>query len=324
MLWTDGYFLSTDDLKRVDSEVVDVANAEQITLGGNYGSIRGAIEETTNELMKLMVSYGGSLFASSGVSQSHIAAVNYTGMTSRIRFKALPAQVVVSGVDEYNSNNAKLWAVHWALYFIYRDAYNRTVKDRYESKMRYFKTELQRRLTPSLYLGIPIILNPLARPGALFEREVGTWSDANATTHFQTGCVGGTFDVAITFVDMTDSTRYVDATDKNNCESHPSDRATVVVSADYAITVDISTLSPRSTQHPATQMLATITPRSATHWNVYVGSTGGTLYLQNGSPIAIGTTAYVMAADPTLSGYTPGVGQYADRYLAITPSRQRA
>lgn len=324
MLMTDGLFITTDDLKRVDSEVVDVANAEAMTLGGNYGSIRGAIEETSGEITKMMVSFGGALFVSGGVTSQHNAAVNFTGVTSRIRMKALTSQVVVSGVDEYNWNNVKIWAVHWALYFIYRDAYNRTVKDRYESKMRYFKTELQRRLTPGLNVGIPVVLNPLARPAATFEREVGTWGDSNLSAVSCTGAVGGTFDVVVTYCDMTDSTRYVDYNTKNNCESHPSERATLAVAADNALSINITSLTPKSTQHPATQLYCLVTPRNVTHWNVYAGVTGGSLYLQNAAPIAIATKTYALTANPTTTLPLVGVGQYADRLLSITPMRQRA
>ena len=52
--------------------------------------------------------------------------------------------------------------------------------------------------------------------------------------------------------------------------------------------------------------------QTATHWNVYVGKSGGQKYLQNSSPIAIGTTTYDLSAAPALSGNPLWSGQVAD------------
>jgi hypothetical protein len=50
---------------------------------------------------------------------------------------------------------------------------------------------------------------------------------------------------------------------------------------------------------------------------VYVGLTGKTLWLQNASPIPIGTTSYTLANAPTLSGNAMGTGQHPDYNFAF-------
>lgn len=347
MLWTDALFITQDDVSRVDGGAVQVVNDESILGTGNYSYIRGAIEEVTQELTKMSVAFGGYL-STGDVSPNHTAAVLNIGLGNAVRYKALPSQVVVSGVGPYSSNHIKQWATMYTVMYLYRNASNRTVKDRYEAKMRFFKAEIDKRLRPSIIgLGLPLVIQPLAAPAATFERNSGTWSQSNLSSTTQAGPTGGTFDVVITYVNQgqptgynasqnnwqsfrvtgftPDSTKYVSYSNPGNAESNPSQIQTVTVPSGNVLTVNISSLTPpNGYQDPSTRILCVIIPLAATGWNVYVGPTGGVLTLQNADPIPIWTTSYQLALDPTTTGVPVGIGQYADRVLSMSPTRQRA
>lgn len=327
MLWTDKIFVTQDDLSRVDSEVNQVALAEEITLVGDNGLLRGAVEEAANELQKLVISYGGYL-NSGDLSANHLAAVLNVGIGNSVRQKAALDQVCVSGDTPMAWNWIKQWTVAWVLRTFYRNAFNRTVNDRYEKKMNFHKDEMQRRLTPTLFgLGIPIVLRPLYAPASYFTRDAGTWGTDNVSLVAGPGSLDSTknIDVVVTFVDMSAGNLYVDSTSRGNAESEGSDRATIQMSSGNVIQVDISTLNPPTgRQNPAQVLVTVIAPLKATHWNVYAGNRNSQLYLQNTSPIAIGTTSYTFTGNPSLSGPTVGLGQYSDRRLSLTPMRQRA
>lgn len=333
MLWTDGIFITIEDLQRVDGGVLQVATDEGIPITGNYSFIRGAIEEATQELQKMSVAFGGYL-STGDVSPNHTAAVLNIGLGNAVRYKALPSQVVVSGPAPFTSNHVKLWATSFALMYLYRNASNRTVKDRYESKMRYYKSEIDKRLARSVMgLGLPLTIQPLAAPAATFERNSGSWTSANVTSAVQAGPTGGTFDVAVTYVNQgvltnsgytPDSTKYVSYLNPGNAESNPSTVQTVVVASGHVVHVDITSLNPSiGSQDPSQRILCVMVPLAATGWNIYVGTSGGTLYLQNLTPIPINTKTYQLAANPVNNTLAMGIGQYADRILSMSPTRQR-
>ncbi len=347
MLWTDALFITPDDVARVDGGAAQVVDDENIAGTGNYSYIRGAIEEVTQELTKMSVAFGGYL-STGDVSPNHTAAVLNIGLGNAVRYKALPSQVVVSGVGPFSSNHVKQWATMYAVMYLYRNASNRTVKDRYEAKMRFFKAEIDKRLRPSIIgLGLPLVIQPLAAPAAIFERNSGTWGPSNVTTASQGGTSGGTYDVAITYVNqgqptgfnasangftsfvvtgyLPDATKYVSFSSPGNAESNPSFVQTINVSPNDSVNVDITSLRPpNGYQDPSTRILCVVIPLAATGWNVYAGPTGEILTLQNATPIPIWTTSYQLPADPTTTGVPVGVGQYADRILSMAPTRQRA
>lgn len=118
-------------------------------------------------------------------------------------------------------------------------------------------------------------------------------TNANATT---------LYDVAVTWVEQT---RYLSPKTKGNSESAPSARATgISVTTANVLHVDISVLNPPNGLNPLNSALGQglVIPGIASGWNVYVGAQGGTLFLQNATPIAIGTTGYTLAGAPVLSG----------------------
>ncbi len=327
MLWTDKIFVSVDDLLRMDSEVSLISAAEQITLIGDNGLIRGAVEEASNELQKLIISFGGYL-NSGDLSANHLAAVLNVGIGNSVRQKATLDQICVSGDTQQSWNWIKQWTVFWVLRIFYRNAFNRTVNDRYEKKMNFYKEELQRRVGPTLFgLGVPIVLRPLFAPASYFTRDAGTWDWTNVSLVSGSGTLDNTVsvDVAVTFVDMSAANLYVSPAKINNAESNASDVITQALDTGKVLEVDITSLNPPTgTQNPAQVLVTVVAPLKATHWNMYVGKTGKTLYLQNPAPIPIATTSHVLPGDPVFSGYRMGLGQYADRRLSLVPMRQRA
>lgn len=326
MLWTDGLFVSVNDLLQIDSEVEDVAEAEEISISGRYGAIATAITEATQPLHEMLVAFGGYL-GGGDVSPNHIAAVMNVGLGSAVRYRALPNQIVVSGETDLVWGHMRKWVSHLALSIIYRNANNRTVKDRYESKMRAYKSEINRSILPAVrQLGIPLVIRPLSAPGALFERNSGDWDESNVGTTAGSGTLDDqVVEVAVTFVDMTDASLYVSSTVKHNAESAGSDKIKVMLTTGNVVTVDISSLNPPDgTQPRSLQIMCVMAPLTATHWNVYVGKSGKNLYLQNGTPIPIATKVHTLSGDPTFSGSILDSGQYQERRISISNLRQRS
>lgn len=329
MLWTDSVFLTATDLARVDGEVATlIPQAEGITLTGDNGILRVSVEESANEMMKYIVAYGGYL-SYGDVSTNHLAAVLNVGIGNSVRSKASLQQICVSGDVPGQWNWVRQWAVFWALRTFYRDAYGRTGgADRYKMKMEFYQKEAEQVQTANLYtLGLPIVTRPLSRPAATFERDSGDWDTDNLslTSGSGTWTTASICDVAITYCDMSQSNLYVSSTSAGNAESEPSDTVSLTMETGKVLTVDISSLvPPTGAQHPSQISQIVISPLKATHWNVYAGITGGTLYLQNASPIPIATTSYTFSGDPVLSGHKAGIGQYPDRRLSLCRTRQRA
>ena len=288
--------------------------------------LRGAVEEAANEMMKLVISFGGYLNAGD-LTANHLADVLNVGIGNSVRQKIGLQQIVVSGDVPGQWNWVKQWVVYWALRNFYRDAFARVGGDRYKVKMDFYKEEMQRRITSNLYtLGIPVVIRPLVRPAAMFERNTGTWDSSNVDLVAGSGIATTPFDVVVTYCDMSQPNFYADAAHPNNCESEPSDIVTVTPDGTQVIEVDITSLNPPSgAQHPSQIMVVVVSPLRATHWNVYIGNQGSsTLYLQNPAPIPIATKTCTLAGDPVLSGYESSNGQYPDRRLSIAPMRQRA
>lgn len=328
MLWTDSLFVTQDDLVRIDGQIVSVAETEGVALTGDNGSIRLGLEEAANEIQKLIIAFGGYL-NSGDLTANHLAAVLNVGIGNSVRMKAGLNQICVSGDSASSWNWIKQFAIYWCLRIFYRNVFARTVNDRYEKKMNMYKDEIIRRIQPTLFgLGVPVVLQPLYAPAAYFMRNTGSWDSTNVSLVAGAGTLDDSHycDVVVTFVDMSQTNRYVSAAKPNNAESDGSARVTQQMGVGNVIHVDITSLNPPTgTQDPSQVLVVVISPLVATHWNVYASSVaGGTLYLQNATPIPIATKTYTFAGDPAFSGYTIGLGQYADRRLSLLPMRQRA
>jgi len=336
MLWTDTYIVTTADLLTIDPEVGDVATAESITVDGSTGIVQRTYEAASQQLLAQMQRFGGYL--SSGlVSANHLAAVFNVGGPGVNRTRVLLGQIIA--FDPYNPL-VKTWLCYRTLEKFFHAAFSRTMQDRYEKKMKQYATDVRNEFWPNVKnAGLPVVYRPMPCPGAVNERvpggfsqlQSGTWSAANVTTAAKAGTTGGTFDVAVTYVDQT---LYVGPRTKTNAESYTSARITQVVAAGQALQINISSLTPPNAgSDPAMLPSALTTPLNASGWNVYVGQQGGTLYLQNASPIpclgaSVGSASilqpvYTLAGDPVLAGYAADYGQYADAYFTIQDLIQR-
>lgn len=343
MLWTDNYFVTSDDLNSIDSEVSDVAGDMNIVVDGANGIIQRTIEETGSALLAQMQRFGGYL--SSGlVTANHLAAVFNVGGPGVNRVRVLLDQVVAYNPQLPQTLAVKQWVCYRALYNFFRAASVRVNEDRFEKRKRMYQEDTIHVYWPNLQnLGCPIVYRPMQAPGAAFDMNAGTWGSSNVTTVSQAGTSGGKYDVAITYVDQA---YYKNAANKYNSEGYTSARITVTVNPGQALSVNLNGLIPPNAGANAANLPQAITtPLNATGWNVYVGETGGTLYLQNTSgPITMpplgsttyygnsgyantiplsNTTPYVFTADPVLSGIASDYGQFADAYYTLQDQLQR-
>lgn len=317
MLWTDADFITTDDLVSFDPELRDVAEAESIVLEGDGGVVRRGVEDAGRQLERRLVSFS-NLLSNGGISANHLAAVFYTGGQATQQRRTTLEQVVVTGRNATYLSEAKHWALVRTLMFFYRTAVNRASNDRYASKLDRFRQDEQQEIWPTFRKsGVPIVHRPMPCPEAVQGFSPGTFAVSTAAA----AGTAGTWDVAVTYVD---GTKYVSKTSRGNGESHPSATKRVTTTSGQRVAVDATNLNP-----PAGALTeemrargATI-PLTATSWNVYVGAAGGTLYLQNATPIPIATRTYTLAGGPVLSGYDAGLGQHAESFVTIMDLLQR-
>lgn len=339
-LWTDIDFVTSADLITLDAEVASVAAVSGITLDDpNAGLIHRALEEAGDSLLKYQQVFGGYL-SNQNVSGNHYNAVMNVGLPAINRSRILLNQVVPTSWTTLQWSAVKRWVAYWALHVFFRDAANRTLKDRYADKSTRYRKDVNTTYWDSVRaIGLPIVRQPLPMPGALYEPAVGgTWDENNVTTVAGAGTdATNAYDFAITWVDLTN---YFGPYQKGNCESAPSEIVTMTLpSTGNVFNVSItSLLAPNGVQHPSTLPLAVVPYGVAKGWNVYAGKTGGPLYLQNATPLLTGitqgsaqagapataVTSFTFPADPLLSGPTADTGQFPDLYFTFQNVMQRA
>jgi hypothetical protein len=325
MLWTDSSVVTTADLASIDPEVASVAAAENIVIDGASGIVQRTYETASQQILSQMQRFGGYL--SSGlVSANHLAAVFNVGGPGVNRTRILLGQIVA--YDPYFPI-VKTWFTYKVLRQFYHAAFSRTLTDRYEKKMMQYDQDLRLEHWPNLKnVGLPMVYRPMCAPGAINERvpgttrtQAGTWSTSNVSTASLVGTTGGSFDVAVTYVDQS---LYKSQVNKYNAESYTSDRITQLVAAGHVVHVDIMSLvPPNAGSDPAMLPQAITTPLNADGWNLWVGVAGGTLYLQNAQPYPITQKAVTLAGDPTLSGFQSDYGQFADAFYTVQDLIQR-
>jgi hypothetical protein len=321
MLWVDTLFVQTSDLMVIDPEVADVAGVECITVDGPDGICAETISECLSEVMKLMQRFGGYL--SSGlVSANHMAAVMNVGGPGVNRVRITPDQIVVRQTNIPQVDSVRRWVVYRCLYNIFRAAASRTADERFRTKRNDYLRDVQRRYRPlMLSNGLPVVFRPFPCPGAPLERYAGVWGADNVTLASHIGLAGGTFDVAITWVDQSfyHGPQYGGLLNlKGNAESCTSIPVTQVVPTNEALSVNLAGLMPPvANEDPAYVALALTTSLNASGFNVYVGNPGGPLYLQNSFPVPVSTGVYTLPGDPVLSGYVSDLGQYPDCYYTM-------
>lgn len=343
MLWTDKIFVSADDLASIDAEISEVSESEGVPLEGPNGFIRRQIDESGEEVLRRMEVYGGWI-GSSTLSANHIQAVlNIGGGAAASRTKILLDQIVISDriIDRWSY--LKRWVAYRTVAAFYRNVSGRSAsKDRYRGKQDdYTKFLRQVQNQALLDLGLPICYQPLPRPAAFMSYiSTGSFDGSNLSEVAGAGTMTAEFDVAVTYLDMS---RYVNPFSNistGNAESAPSDVASIQVTTGNVLQVDVSTLNPPIGQDPGTMSLCVMTPLTPTHWNLYVGLHGQTMWLQNPLPIALGTQQpwttpqlqYSLPADPVLGpavganprGFPMPNGQWADRRYQFQLLIQRA
>ncbi len=324
MLFTDSDIISDVDLTAIDAQCATVAATQdiQIQITGAQGIIRKTAEECGHEIVSQFQNYSGYL-ASPSIGINHTAAVNniFSSSISRPRFRL---NQVVALTPDPSMRLIQQWLAYSALYKLYRAAFARYAKkeDRFERKMELYADERGTAWNRIEAAGIPIVLVPLPCPGAIREPGAGTFSASNVSAAGSgSGDPGSQYDVAITWT----GAQYVSPSNPANNESGPSASVSIDVAAGQLITVSISGLSaPASTPPNVGTADGLYTQMQATGWNVYVGTPGGTLYLQNATPIAVATTSYTLASKPTLSGSVLGAGQFPDYNFAWQRVRMRA
>ena len=323
MLFTDSDIITSANLTAVDPESVNVAATQKpsIILDGPGSIIRQTVAEACSDITARFQNYTGFL-VSPGINLAHMAAVSNIMSTSISRPRMRLNQVVAIGPDPSRQDVA-LWLTHSALRALYRAAYARFGKeqDRYARKMELYEIEEKRVWGNIQSSGLPIVLVPLPCPGALREPNPGTWGTANVTHAGTTSTdAGGIYFVAITWVGQP----YVSPTNTGNAESGPSTVQVVATLATELISVSIATLNPPNvTPTNVGTADGLYTQVKATGWNVYVGQSADLMYLQNSSPVPVGTVSYTLADKPVLSGPIMGIGQWADYNWAIQRMLQR-
>lgn len=323
MLWTDRDFITGADLITLDREVQDVASAEGIALDDPAtGIIHRALEEAGDSIMKQQQAFGGYL-SSQTVSSNHNNAVMNIGLPSVNHPRVLLNQVVVSGVIANQWTALKRWAAYWALVVFFRDASNRTLNDRYKDKAAGYKKELHTTYWDAVRsVGLPIVRQPFPCPGAVYEPLSGVWGDDNVPLVAGAGTATVAYDVAISWVD---NTAYVSPALPGQAESACSDVVTMTPTPGNVLSVNIASLTPPTgAQHPSTVPMALVAYCKASGWNVYAGLTGGPLYLQNASPIPVGTHTFTFPGDPLVTGHVATTGQFADFFFTFQNVLQRA
>ena len=307
-LLVDDDHITTADLLAIDPEVSDIADAEGITVEGDGGIVRQAWDECADKLTEATQTYAGELVAWPGLFTN-------LGFIGASRARVQMTQIVVSAPYGRRASPLRRWMIYAALVLFYRAASNRRTSDRYESKHDRMADEIRRRWRALFASGLPVVLQPLPAPGAIHEQGAGDFDALTALSFAaSTGAAGGNLDVAITWV----AAQYVSQDNKQNAESGPSKILTVEVPTDKALTVSIAGLVPPGSQSYQGGTADGLNQRrTATGWNVYVGAAGGTLYLQNSTPISLSATTYNVAATPVSTGYVMGTGQYPDFNLTF-------
>ena len=310
MLFTDADFVTLADITQVDGQVASVASAENIVVTGTQSIVSAACQEIGYRILNKQMGFSGYLPPFVAPYSQTAAALNLLG-PSVSRPRVSLSQIVVTTSYQMMWTPIKRAAVYQSLYLFYRDAFFRKLVDRYEKRMLMYRDEVEKRYWPDLMVqGTPVVNKPMSCPGAVYEPASGAWNAAgNLAAVAGTNAAGTTsFDVAVTWVDQS---LYVSPTVKGNGESGPSARATISAPTANVIQVSVASLNAPNGGgvNTTAQGMGLFTPLTATGWNVYVGTVGGTLYLQNATPIAYANKTYTMAGAPVLSGVIADQGQ---------------
>lgn len=336
MLITDAdTFVTADDLQAQDPSINDTIDAinsynPNSTPIVAQTVIDSALNFCCNELQARLVTYGDNYAAiRPGIVQQSAIVTWGTRTGTRLPFIRLN-QIIVTSRYANTTSPVQDWVTYYSLFKLYeRLAGNLNVgsaatnRDLFLQKRNKYKRVIEDDLFPIMRrIGVQTIRLPLDCPGAMKIPYSGLWQVSNVSSLSHSGTAGGVFDVAITYVDQSQSNRYNGPGAVNNYESHPSATVSgITISANQVISVSIASLNPPDGNIPEPLKYANYTGMTAkaTGWNLYVGLTGQTLYLQNPtSPIPISTKVATLTADPIVnSGYPVGFGQRGEEDTPI-------
>lgn len=321
MLFTDEVFVTQADLLKIESEITTVATTEVIDIDD---VIQSTYEEFGDWIMSKMQAMTGyppfNVPLSASVAFSSL--INQASNRTRVTL----SQIVVNDGQYLRKNSPlKTLVIYQCLENFYRQASRRREVDRFEEKRDDYADEIRRKYMPRFRNnGLPIVNRPFFSPGSLLEDGSGSWGDANLTALSGTPGTGSDphYDVVITWVD---SSVYISAANPVQGESGPSGLATIQLTAGDRAIVDITHLTaPNGTFRASALANVPIKPMTTTGWNVYAGPVGGTLTLQNASPVPYATKTLTLAVSLLTSGQPVGSGQHADQSLPIEDMFDRA
>jgi hypothetical protein len=321
MLFTDDDWITADNLNDEDAKTSDIADAEGIDIPTQ---ITRAIDECGAVLLNDLKAF--STWPSvNGLTPAHMMALMNAGGRTNPPTRLCLQNLVIGSTDGQMRSPIEMWVLNTALLRVFRAALNNNVIDKYLARVEYIEKELRNKWYARVFNdGLPFVYLPLSRPAASRDFwATGTWGNSNLTGTGNTGPAAGSWDVAITYVDQSSqSPNYVsysaipnnvDGTGQDstgNAESAPSDTATITTTVNQLIQVSIASLYPPLGRAPS-EVMASITPRAATGWNVYCGPQDTPLWLMNAAPIPIRTAQYTFS--PASTPLAPiGTGQRRD------------
>jgi hypothetical protein len=139
-LFTDGQLNAIIDLQRYENRILDVASIEGIDLAGK---IALAQNEIADELMMFLLKrwqFTESFWLTQAVNR------RATGVHDVVVTKPL-----------------RQWHAHKALEFVYRDAYNNQLNDRYQGKWNEYGQLAKNSSQNYFRIGVGIVANPIPR-----------------------------------------------------------------------------------------------------------------------------------------------------------------
>jgi hypothetical protein len=330
------------DLQVIDPEVLAVAAVENIVVDGPASITRETVESCGHDIMARFQNFSGYLL-SPGVNLNHQAAVMNILTTAISRPRMRLNQVVVMEPDPSLCMMHR-WVKFRVLKEIYAAAFRRFNKsaDRYQAKRDAWDEEATKCWRRIESQGVSVVLIPLPVPGAVREFNVGTFTQSNVSMGGSGSADPGAqqYIVAITWTGSQPYGQgYQNPLTKNNSESGWSAIISVNSTVGQVISVSIANLTPpNNASFPAIGTAAGLyTVMSATGWNIYVGQspvglgaapTGqpsiNTLWLQNSTPIPIGTTSFTLPNAPIGNTYPLQPGQTPDFAFSCMNVLQRA
>ena len=343
MLFNDADPVCAQDLAVIDPEVEAVAKAEQIVIDGPASVIRTTMEGAGHDILSRFQTFSGYLLTP-GINIQQVAAVMNISSTAISRPRMRLNQVVALEPDPSLCLMHR-WLKFAALKEIYAAAFRRFNKqsDRYQAKMEAWTEQAEQCWARLESAGVGVVLIPLPCPGAVREFGAGTFStDGNVSAVGSGSSDPGAviYNVAITWVGSQPyGAGYQNPLNKNNSESAWSAVVQIPSRAGATLSVSIANLNPpNSNNFPAIGTAAGLyTVMTASGWNVYVGispqsptaaptgqPSANPMWLQNATPIPIGTTSWTLPNAPVSGTYPLQCGQFADYSFACLNILQRA